>query len=74
MASQSGTRYEDRTIQRSAAGAGAIAAAQVNNPVATSYGVSIQPNKTGFWPIFYKNKTDFGQFDKKTRPVLDRFY
>ena len=43
MASQSGTRYEDRTIQRSAAGAGAIAAAQVNNPVATSYGVSINP-------------------------------
>ena len=58
MASQSGTRYEDRTIQRSAAGAGAIAAAQVNNPVATSYGVSIQPNKTGFGP-----------FSKKTRPV-----
>ncbi len=38
MASQSGTRYEDRTIQRSAAGAGAIAAA--NNVTGSSYVVS----------------------------------
>ena len=37
MASQSRTRYEDRTIQRSAAGAGAIA--QANKAMSSTYAV-----------------------------------
>ena len=40
MASQSGTRYEDRTMQRGAAGAGQVAA-HMNNSAASGYGVRV---------------------------------
>ena len=52
MASQSGTRYEDRTMQRGggAAGGGAIAAHMNNSAAAGGFMVSIR--KFSYYPEF----------------------